>query len=325
MAQPLSIAFLGCGSIAYAHAACLAQFDDARLALYCDTDLRRAEELRDTFGGGPATDDPDRVFSDPGIDAVYVCTHHDSHIRYAMAAARAGKHVFMEKPLALSVDECRALGPVLERHPVLLMTGFKLRFFPLVDRMREFIPKPVLQIAQICDERWPDAFWANDPVKGGGNVLSQGGHAMDLVCHLTPARPLRVHAEGGNATHPGLDIVDTLAVTLSFEDGSVASIVIADAGVSPTLSKFSFQTMSGERAAHLSDRLCMLRLAEGAAVTEMREESEQGLLYESRAFLDALRSGTQPVPGYRDGLRAVTLLEAAITAARSGVPQPVRL
>ena len=312
MTQQLSIAFLGCGSIAREHAACLSKFEDVRLALFCDTEVSRDEELCEDFGG------------DPSVDAVYVCTHHDSHVRYAIAAARAGKHVFMEKPLALSSEECRALGSVLDRHPVLLMTGFKLRFFPLVDRMHEFIPKPVLQVAQLCDDRWPDTFWANDPVKGGGNVLSQGGHAMDLVCHLSPSRPLRIHAEGGNTTHPGLDIVDTLAITLAFEDGSVASIALADAGASPTLSKFSFQTMNGERVAHLSDRLCALRLAEGAAVTEMREESEQGIFFESRAFLRAIRSGTQPVPGYRDGLRAVTLLEAAIAAARSGVPKHLR-
>ncbi|MBL0174317.1 MAG: Gfo/Idh/MocA family oxidoreductase [Ignavibacteria bacterium] len=325
MASPLSIGIIGCGSIGREHATCLAALEDARLSLFADSDRARAEEFLEDFGGDGATDDPARVFADPAVDAVYICTHHDSHVPLAIAAAEAGKHVFMEKPLALTVEDCRRIGATLDRTRVLFMTGFKLRFFPLVDRLRAFIPKPALQVAQICDDRWPDAFWGNDPVKGGGNVLSQGGHAMDLVCHFSAGEPVRIHAEGGNATHPGISIVDTLAVTISFSDGSVASLAISDSGASPTVSKFSFQAMDGERAAHLSDRLCVLRLAEGAAVSELREETEQGLLFESRAFLRALRTGVAPQPGYRDGLRSATLLELALTAARTGVPQHVRL
>ena len=93
----------------------------------------------------------------------------------------------------------------------------------------------------MMDARWPDDFWANDPLKGGGNVLSQGCHTMDLVCHLNGAKPIRIFAEGGNYTHHGKDIIDNMVATIRFDNGAVATVAQGDSGQTPFVSKFSFQ------------------------------------------------------------------------------------
>ncbi len=122
--------------------------------------LRRGPLPRGAFcnqyGGRYATDGSARFFRDDGIDAVYICTYHDTHSTLAIQAAEPGKHIMMEKPLALTLAECDAVGNAVEKSGVKAMTGFKMRYDPSVAKVREFIPSPVMTIAQMMDSCWPD-------------------------------------------------------------------------------------------------------------------------------------------------------------------------
>ena len=177
-------AIIGCGAIAEEHLRALAEVEGIVPAVYCDVDPARAGGMLGRYGGRYATDSLARVLADDAVDAVYVCTHHDSHATIAEQAAAAGKHIMMEKPLALTLADCERIGQAVDRSGVTLMTAFKLRYYPMVARAYQFITAPIITIAQVMDTRWPDDFWAQDPVKGGGNVLSQGCHIIDLVCYL---------------------------------------------------------------------------------------------------------------------------------------------
>jgi len=287
---------------------------------FADREEDRARGFFQKFGGSYSTHDPQKVLHDDGIDAVYVCTHADSHADLGVEAARAGKHVMMEKPLALTLRECDRLVEEVERSGVRFMTGFKLRFYPSVGRLREYIRSPVMAIAQMTDARWPDEFWGNDPIRGGGNVLSQGCHAVDLVCHLMRSEPISVWASGGNRSHPGVDIVDTLAGTLQFAEGRLASIVLADQGTAPLVSKFSFQLFDGARAAHLYDRLRSTILSDGRETHESHDEEEEGVRAENEEFMSAIRSQREPSCGVRDGRRAMLILLKAFESMRRGRP-----
>ena len=325
MRSPLQVAVIGCGSMGETHAACLARIDGVRLRAFCDVDSLRAGLLAQKYPGAYATDDPGRIFGDGAVDAVYICTYHDTHSALAIMAAEAHKHVMMEKPLALTLRECRAVGEAVEKHGISFMTGFKMRYYPSVARARQFIPSPVLTIGQLMDARWPDDFWANDPVKGGGNVLSQGCHAMDLVCHLSGARPVRVFAEGGNFTHPSLGIVDAIVATIRFDNGSVGTVAIADAGQTPFVSKFSFQIADGTRTAHLRDRLKTVTLFDGESTTESVDPEEYGFAEENNDFIRSLLAGTPPPITHTDGLRATLLVLSAFESLRTGLPQAITL
>ena len=308
MHSPLQVAVIGCGSMGETHAACLARIDGVRLRAFCDVHAARAALLAQKYPGAYDTDDPGRIFSDGAVDAVYVCTYHDTHGALAIRAAEAHKHVMMEKPLALTLRECHAIGEAVEKHGIRFMTGFKMRYYPSVARARRFIPSPHITIGQLMDARWPDDFWANDPVKGGGNVLSQGCHAMDLVCHLNAARPVRIFAEGGNFTHPALGIVDAIVATIRFDNGAVATVAIGDAGMTPYVSKFSFQIADGKKTAHLRDRLKTVTLFDGESTTESVDPDEYGFAEENNDFVRSLIAGTPPPITHTDGLRATHLI-----------------
>jgi predicted dehydrogenase len=184
----------------------------------------------------------------------------------------------------------------------------------------EFIPDPIISIGQVMDVRWPDDFWGQHPTMGGGNVLSQGCHAVDLLCHLNRSQPVSIFAEGGAFTHPGSPVIDNMVSTIRFANGRIASLAQGDSGATPYVSKWSFQLADGLKSVHLHDRLKAATFFDGDRTWTERDNEELGMLEENRAFIEALRTGSQPPTTWRDGLRATSVLLGAFEAIRSGVP-----
>lgn len=302
------------------HLRALQYIDGIRAVAYCDVDVSRADSFFVEYGGGYATNDPSRIFRDPDIDVVYICTYHDTHADLSIRACNAGKHVMLEKPMALTVEECELIGEAVEENGVILMSAFKLRYTPMVERAVAFLQNPLMIIAQVTDSRWPDKFWAQQPVIGGGNVMSQGVHAFDLVCHLMSSEPVSVFATGGAITHPDAETMDTIAATIRFANGHVASLAITDAGATPYVSKFSFQTMDGVKSVHLHDRLKSATFYDGDKSHTEHDDDELGVFAENHAFVHAVNSGKQPPTGWREGLRATRLAIACADSIRTGLP-----
>jgi predicted dehydrogenase len=321
MSMQLKAAIIGCGAIAEEHLKCLAQIDGIEAAAYCDTALPRAQSMLDRYGGMYATDDVEKVFRDDGIDAVYICTYHDTHAPLVERACEAGKQIMLEKPMALTAAECFRIGDAVERSGVTLMTAFKLRYYPMVERARTFLPNPIMTIAQVIDNRWADDFWAQDPIKGGGNVISQGCHAADMLYYLNGSEPLSVFAEGGTYNHSNPQVIDTMAATYRFTNGRIASLAVGDCGLTPYVSKFSFQMADGVKSVHLHNRLMTGVFFDGGESTTINDPDEGGMLAENHAFIHALQTGTQPPTTYRDGLRATMMILKAFDAIRTRIPQ----
>jgi predicted dehydrogenase len=175
----------------------------------------------------------------------------------------------------------------------------------------------------MMDERWPDEFWGNDPVSGGGNVLSQGCHTVDLCSYLLRSEPVEVYAAGGNFHHPGLAIVDQALMILRFANGSLASIVQGDLGATPFVSKMSFQIMDGVRTAHLHDRLKKAVMWDGSSLQTHSDAEEYGVAHENHEFVESLRSGRRPSSTLHDGVRATVVLLRALDSLRTGKPEAI--
>ena len=333
--RPLRLGCLGCGGMARVHMESLRHVPELIPHAYADVHLPAAERFRSEFGGAYASADPYAVIADPAIDAVLICTWHDAHRPLAEASLAAGKPTFVEKPLALTVDDCVAIERAAARAGVPLMVGFKFRLAPLVIAARQAVPMPLLTVGQIADRRWPDASWAQQPITGGANVLSQGVHAFDLVRFLHGRDPVRLWAAGGALTHPGSPLVDVAAVTLAFADGSAANVIVHDAGPAPVTSKFFFELFAGDVTATLHERCHALTVARGdevattqaAAGDEEARLSPEGTLQEMRAFARLARTGraNTAVASARDGVWATLIATAAFAAIATGQPQELAL
>jgi predicted dehydrogenase len=216
--------------------------------------------------------------------------------------------------------DCARIVSATERAGVYAAVGFKLRFFPAVMAAHAFMAQPAFTQAHVLDDHWPSEFWANDPIQGGGNVLSQGCHMVDTVLHLHRARPVRVSAAGGNRFHPGRDIVDTAAITLTFADGGVASIAVGDVGVPPHASKFALQAADGTISLSLFDRMNALQTRSDGVVTAHGPWPEEGAAVIDRAFIDAWRAGAPSPVNVRSAWRTSAVVMAAVESIHRGAP-----
>ncbi len=202
-------------------------------------------------------------------------------------------------------------------------------------KLKDVVPNPRVTVAQLFDSRWGEGIWANDPVAGGGNVLSQGCHCFDATCFLNAADVVSVFAEGGNYHHPKLPITDAVACTLRFADGAMANVTIGDVGWPALLGKSAYQVFVGDVAAtvfnYYSEPEIRLWRREPERLT-MRdlpgcEDYDFAHVYiqQMRGFIDWVRSDETPagVALIGDGVRATTLAVKASESARIHQPQDV--
>ncbi len=174
------------------------------------------------FGFAHASTDAAAVLDEPEIDSVIVATRHDSHARYVLAARRAGKHVFVEKPLCLTHDELVEIEAAYRAPGPLLMVGFNRRFAPQVQRMHALLqatPGPKAFVMTVNAGAIPAGHWTQDGNIGGGRIVGEACHFIDLLRHLAGASVTAHRSVAMRAVAQ-----DSVAITLSFTDGSIGSI-----------------------------------------------------------------------------------------------------
>lgn len=318
----VKLALIGCGGLGRIHAQCVRKIGQARMAAYCDVVEAAADKMCQDFGGDYATTSAERIFADPQIAAVYICTRHDSHAALAIAAARAGKHIFIEKPLALRMEDCQAVAQAVREAGVFLMPAFKMRYYPLVQKAGAFIADPLVFVGQMMDERWPNDAWAQDPVQGGANVHGQGCHTTDLLRYFSGSEPASLWAAGGTLTHEGHPCIDQCVCSIRFANDHVAAWIQGDAACGPFTSKFFFELFGRDgKSVQLYNRLKTATFFDGKqSWTENRNE-EEGFYLENAEFISALKEGRQPAPNVHDGIQATRIVLAADRAIRTGEVQ----
>lgn len=322
MQKTFRAAVIGCGGLGRIHTECVSKITGMDMAVYCDTNLEKAERLLEEFGGDYATDDAWRVFGDPQVDAVYIATLHDTHAEFCIRALEAGKHVLVEKPLALNVDDCLAVAATVQRTGRKLFTAFKMRYYELLWKAKELIPDPVLVTMQMMDNRWNNGAWANDPLKGGGNVLSQGVHSCDALRFVADCNPLEVYAVGGNYYQPN-KLVDNLIAVFRFERNVSASWVQGDCNRPPFPSKFYMQLFAENKSVTLNSRLTTLTYSEAGKEPVLYTGQETGFMEENVAFHRCLAEDAPAPIDHIDGLYATLMVLQAFKSMESGRPEPV--
>ncbi|MFQ5691233.1 MAG: bi-domain-containing oxidoreductase [Gemmatimonadota bacterium] len=186
------------------------------------------------FGFQIATSDPDAVLADEAVTTVFVFTRHDSHAELTIRALEAGKHVFVEKPLALTPDEVERVASTVKHAPGLLTVGFNRRFAPhtraLLARVEGRTGPLALQIT-VNAGPLPANHWLLDPEIGGGRLVGEGCHFVDLARALVGRAIADWHLEGKGAGIGGAGN-DPWHLGLEFEDGSVATVHYVPTGSS---------------------------------------------------------------------------------------------
>ena len=294
-ADAVTVAFIGSGN--HATSALIPAFKaaGARLLTVSSNGGVTAMHAGRRHGFIDATTDTTSILRDPSVEAVVVATRHDSHANLVIGALEAGKHVFVEKPLCLTVDELAAIEAcVRQRRGLTLMVGFNRRFAPLSQRLKTLLsaatgPKSFVMTVN-AGMVGPD-HWTRDRTIGGGRVVGEACHFIDLLrflagCPIVAQSQLRMESPSG----------DTLTLSFRFEDGSIGTAHYFANG-SKAFPKERLEVFANGRVLQL-DNFRTLRGFGWKGVGRVRLwRQDKGHVACAAAFLRAVRTtDTAPIP-----------------------------
>lgn len=303
-AQPLGdlgVSFVGAGNFArLVMLPILSKLGGVNWRGLCTAKGMNAEHSGRKMGFAYAATDVEEIWKDSDTHAVFLATRHDLHAELVIGALRAGKNVFVEKPLCIdaaqleAIDRCVAeLG---SRCPI-LMVGFNRRFAPATKQVRAFFEgvNPMTVAMRFAPGYLAPNTWPQDEDIGGGRIVGEACHAIDTCTALAGSPPVRVFAESV-AQIGGLETSDDqVFITLRHENGSISSVSY-QAGGDRAIAPERIEVFGGGRAA-IIDNWDQISLYHGGRATAARGGKDRGHAPEFKAFVEACRrGGTWPIP-----------------------------
>ncbi len=293
--KAINVGFIGAGSFAQGHLLPALKQYDVSLDTVVTTQGVSAKNVADKFGFRTASTEAEAVCSAKDINTVFIATRHNTHAGFVLRCLAARKHIFVEKPLCLTEDDLKeiaSLGPGGR----LFMVGYNRRFAPLSVYVKEHLPsdmRPVMMNFRVNAGYIPAESWIQDKEVGGGRILGELCHFVDLMLFFSGSVPRRVSAFG--VTPRGKwQRDDNLVVQLEFQNGSVGQILYTAMG-SSRMPKEHLEIFAGGSSFVIHD------FREAKIFVQGRESNVRrpgkGHKEEIAAFISSLRDGTEsPVP-----------------------------
>ena len=315
----VGVAFVGAGN--YAKAILLPAVSECkgvrRLQISTATGpsgLKTAEK----FGYERCGTDPTDVFDDPHVDLVFIATQHDTHAALAETALRAGRAVWLEKPAAITSAQLASLGAAVAETGGFLAVGFNRRFSPHAVAIKEALGNgaPLAIRYTVAAGAPPAGTWHMDPQVGGGRIIGEGCHFVDLCTYLVGALPTTAFARrlGRNP-----DVDDSTVAMLGFPDGSTATLEYL-ANAESDLPKERFEVSSGGRTA-ICDNFRTTRLPGGRKLRTVNQDKGQKRAV--AAVIEAVRAGAASPWTFAEILAVTDATFAIERSIRSGDALPI--
>jgi predicted dehydrogenase/threonine dehydrogenase-like Zn-dependent dehydrogenase len=270
------------------------------------------------FGFQYATSNDDEIINDPNVNTVAILTRHDSHAELVVKALKAGKHVFVEKPLAINSNQLSVISKqLLKTENCILTTGFNRRFSPLAQSLSSFFShrtEPMHVHYRVNAGPIPLNHWTQDPNIGGGRIIGEGCHFVDFITFLVGAAPVSVtaHALPDNGKYRE----DNVSMTFTFPDGSIG-VVDYLANGDKSFPKERVEVFCGGQIAVLDDFVSLTTVRDGKKKEE-RGAQNKGWVDEWKFFAKAIRDGSElPIP-YEQLIGVTKATFAAVESIRAG-------
>jgi len=270
------------------------------------------------FGFEYATSDYNKVLGDEEIDTIFITTRHASHAHLVIEGLKRGKNVYVEKPLALNIDELKDIISVYKNTNKILMVGFNRRFSPFIRKLKELISQrkdPLCLNIMVNAGAIPYDSWIYDPEVGGGRIIGEACHFIDLSRFIVGNKITEVYAITTRG-HSGYD-EDKMIINLKFEDGSI-SVINYFANGSKVFPKERIEVF-GEGKILVVDNFRSLK-GYGINIKMRSLKQNKGHEDEIKEFIRAISNGTEsPIPF--NELVEVTLASfCAVESAKKGKP-----
>jgi len=322
----LGAGLVGAGNLArWAHLPNLKKAPGVKLrAIYSANGVRgKSYALR--FGANYCCSEYEEILGDAAIDFVVIVSRNQHHFSQSLAALRAGKHVFVEKPMALTAEECQELTQAVNESGKQLTVGFNRRFAPFYRAQKKQVARrsgPAVINCRINSPGISGSYWMADPEIGGA-ILGEACHFVDLMYWLLESEPISVSAFCLPLEKKSPVGQNNMAAAFRFADGSVANLTYCTVGS---------KTSGGERVEVFAEGLGVatedfkqLTVSTGSRRTESKWFAEKGYGEQLDDFLRAIREGKPPGVTVRDGARATIGCLRMLESARDLEPKAIDL
>jgi predicted dehydrogenase/threonine dehydrogenase-like Zn-dependent dehydrogenase len=257
-----------------------------------------AQHAGKKFGFRYATSSDEEIINNPDINTIAILTRHNTHAELVVKALKAGKHVFVEKPLAITSEQLEEVQQqLLISNNCFLLTGFNRRFSPLAGQLRSLVSN--LQEAKYIHYRvnagyTPLNHWTQDPNIGGGRIIGEACHFIDFITFLVGASPVSVTAYA--LPDNGKYREDNVSMTCTFPDGSVG-VVDYLANGDKSFPKERVEVFCEAVVAVLDDFKVLQIGKDGKKKEERLARQDKGWVNEWKMFTKAIREGgALPIP-----------------------------
>jgi predicted dehydrogenase/threonine dehydrogenase-like Zn-dependent dehydrogenase len=318
-----TFALVGAGNIArWAHLPSLRAAGGELRAVY-SANGARGKSYANRFGAAYCTTDYEEILKDVSVDVVLIASRNQSHAKQVLRALDSGKHVFVEKPLALTEDECRQIAAAQRRSGCVVSVGFNRRFAPYYVEQRRTLARrtsPAVITCRINSPGISGSYWMADPSSGGA-ILGEACHFVDLLYWLLDSEPKSVAAYSLPTDRAEPIGENNIVASFTFADGSIANLTYCTVGSA---------TSAGERVevfapglGSSSENFKTLSVFTSARRRHSKFFAQKGYEQQMAGFVEALRTGAPPAVSVDDGVRATVGCLRILDAARSGQPQAV--
>ncbi len=248
-----------------------------------------AHDAAERQGFAQAATDPQAILGDADTDCVFVATRHDSHARLTVEALKAGKHVFVEKPLALTLDQLAEVQAAATAAPGVLTVGFNRRFAPMMVEAKAVLANrggPIAMHYRINAGHVPGDSWLHGS-EGGGRIAGEACHFVDALAFLAGGPPVAIESFRPDG------VGDTVSAVLRFADGSTGTILYSSLGDS-SLPKEYLEIFAGGLVIRLDDFRKLHITRGGKTTTKSASAQDKGQTGLVKAFYAAARDGAPP-------------------------------
>jgi predicted dehydrogenase/threonine dehydrogenase-like Zn-dependent dehydrogenase len=301
----LGIALIGAGNLArWAHLPNIKKIPNSSLRAIHSQSGVRGKSYGARFGAAYCTTDYKQILNDPDVNLVFITSRNQHHGPQALEALRAGKHVFVEKPMALTEEECRDLVHASRETGCQLTVGFNRRFAPFYKPLKAQLAKrngPAVVSCRVNSPGISGSYWMADPSIGGA-ILGDACHFVDLMYWLLDSEPVSVSAYSLPTGKQDPVGENNLVASFLFADGSIGNL---------TYSTIGSRTSGGERVEIFMQGMGMqsedfkkLTTAGSIRRTQKKMFAEKGYGAQIDEFVADLRSGKTPSVTVRDGARS---------------------
>lgn len=322
--QQINVGFIGAGSFAQSYLIPAVKSLGTLETVVTRNGLN-SKNVAQKFGFNHASSDPSEILNNTKINALFIATQHDTHARYTLDGLKSKKAVFVEKPLAMNADELNEIIETYKASPSpMLMVGFNRRFAHISQVAKGSftnIGEPLIMNFRVNAGFIPKEHWTQTKA-GGGRIVGEICHFIDLMQFFTDSEPVKVFAECMDAANDKLKNDDNISITVKFSDGSVGNLVYTANG-DKALPKERFEIFGGNMVFIIDD------FKQGTLFQNNKEKkfktSGKGHKQEVESFFKALSAGNESPISFRS-ICLTTITTFRITESlATGLPQVIEL